>query len=309
MNACLVPNRCRRSPRTGRVYDLRLTHREPDRWRYNPSLRREPGRLYGKLLLDPGDLAALRGMATDQPPTTNGQRLPVFQVRAYGFNGTCDFSPGHSGRRRVEVGGTSSLPSQPQAARQEGTQREQGVTQPGRRLTDMGADAAATTQLVSAAASTASGQGTGTYQQQQQVQQQALDDDVPPGGAPVCAWLRPDRLLHQREVLAAWRERQRLARKARYQKLKPPPPPPPGPLGANGTGLLPGFNASARAVPTYIALSPFFNMSAYDYVTLLKRHVEYHAVMGEQGRGGKVHERDRTDGGWRVGVLLGRDQR
>lgn len=283
-NACLVPNRCHRSPRTGRVYDLRLTYREPDRWRYNPSLRREPGRLYGKLLLDPGDLAALRGVGTDQPPTTNGQRLPVFQVRAYGFNGTCDFSPGYSGRRRVEVLASATPPLQQPSAWQDESDRGQGAS-----------------QLVSAAAA-ASEPETGT-RQLQQVQQQTLDDNVPPGGAPVCAWLRPERLLHQREVLAAWRERQRLARKARYQKFKPPPPPPPAPLAANGTGLLPGFNASARAVPTYIALSPFFNMSAYDYVTLLKRHVEYHAAMGERDRGGNVHESGGIDACWRAGEL------
>eukprot|EP00198_Chlamydomonas_reinhardtii_P001919 XP_001691255.1 predicted protein [Chlamydomonas reinhardtii] len=102
-------------------------------------------------------------------------------------------------------------------------------------------------------------------------------------GAPRCAWLDPERQVYDVAKLEAWREKQRVsaalaAAKKRKGKDRgavaasgraSPPPPPPAPR--TGTGARP---------PAYVVVSPFFGLAPGDFVTLLLRHVEYHAQLG-----------------------------
>ncbi|KAG2496977.1 hypothetical protein HYH03_004983 [Edaphochlamys debaryana] len=98
------------------------------------------------------------------------------------------------------------------------------------------------------------------------------------GGAPTCAWLDPGRMLHDGKILATWKRMhkpsgtsgssRRRRRRKRGPKMLPPPPSPPAPPPA------------AAAAPTYMVVSPFFNLQPYDFVTLLVHHVTYHRAVG-----------------------------
>ncbi|KAG2428961.1 hypothetical protein HXX76_011205 [Chlamydomonas incerta] len=233
-----------RSRLTGTDHRLRLAVHEPYKWRNNPSLRREPGRVTGALTLTPPELQAVaRGSAdvgdgSSSGSGSGGKDAPaLFEVRAAGLDGVCAYTP-RRGRRppppapaapidlasRVDVGGTAATA---------GGSREHG-----------GPGAAGV-------------------------------------GAPACAWLDPERQAYDAATLDSWREAQRVsaalaaAKKHRAKdrgaaaEARASPPPPPPPLA--GTGARP---------PSYVVVSPYFGLAPGDFVTLLTRHVEYHAQLG-----------------------------
>ncbi|KAG2432031.1 hypothetical protein HYH02_013101 [Chlamydomonas schloesseri] len=243
-----------RSRLTGTDHRLRVAVHEPHKWRNNPSLRREPGRVTGALVLTPQELQAVaRGSSSSRGGGGGGSSSSsssssssndntgaadepaLFELRAAGMEGVCSYAPTR-GRR----------PPPPAAA---------GPIDLTSRVTiDGGAAASGARQEQSASGGAATG-----------------------AGAPTCAWLDPERQMYDAAVLDSWRAEQRAsaalaAAKKRNSKDRSG--------GAVARARAPPLAGVGARPPAYVVVSPFFGLAPRDFVTLLLRHVEYHAQLG-----------------------------
>ncbi|GIM15454.1 hypothetical protein Vretimale_18229, partial [Volvox reticuliferus] len=103
----------------------------------------------------------------------------------------------------------------------------------------------------------------------------------PVAGLPTCGWLDPDRVAYDKSIYTIWRSMQqpngasgqqqkwRKHRRRRRGKQSPPPPPPPPP-------------ATSYSPTKYMVVSPYFNLTPYDFATVLIHHLEYHTALGIQ---------------------------
>ncbi|EFJ51536.1 hypothetical protein VOLCADRAFT_116413 [Volvox carteri f. nagariensis] len=92
---------------------------------------------------------------------------------------------------------------------------------------------------------------------------------------PICGWLDPNRVSYDKSMYEFWRTLQsppwkRLQQQKKKRRRLPPPPPPPPPL------------ATSFTPPSYMVISPYFNLTPYDFATLLCHHLEYHTALGIQ---------------------------
>ncbi|GFR50758.1 hypothetical protein Agub_g13025 [Astrephomene gubernaculifera] len=255
-----------RSLWSGKQYGIRLSYREPENWIINPSLRREPGRLSAEISLDPAELYAVAGSNSN----LNSGSIAETDITVRRLLRT---AAGNAAATGSSVTSAAAAPAfEVLAAGFEGACAYTPMLGNRRPLAARKAKSPSSSSASAGASSADPG-------------------DTAAPGAPACAWLDPDRIAYDNNLFNQWRAVQKAtvtpastkgSKRWRHKgwnlsrgkvKVSPPPPPPPP---------SPPPPVSSSAPPAYMVVSSYFNLDPYDFITLLRHHIEYHAALGVQ---------------------------